>query len=158
MIANKSEGSFQEAPASQATLSRSSDADQAHETSVAPLERVSPVAFDPKMGIDTARPPHPGPLVWVDMSADVCKLGQGGATVRQIATTLGLTKTQVEDALDRGGLRRLHAQPVAVGRRTFDRKAVIAARLQGVSVRDLGARFGVSMPSIRLAIKRGDAS
>ena len=149
--------SLQEAPAAQATISRSSDTDQAHELAVGTLERATPVAIDRKLGIETPRSPHPGPLVWVDMSGEVCRLGRDGANVRQIATALALTKSQVEDALDRGGIRRLHAAPVAVGRRSFDRAAAVAARRQGVSVRDLANRFGVSPQSIRLAVKKEGA-
>lgn len=142
----------------QVTACRSSDTDAAHEIAVDPLERATPVAVDRKISVETPRLPHPGPLVWVDLSGEVCAMGRGGATIVEIARNLGPTKSQVESAFDRGGVRRLHAQPVAVGRRTFDRKAVIAAHRQGVSVWDLAERFGVSMPSIRLAIKRGEAS
>ena len=158
MTVHENTKSFQGPPAAQATLSRSPDTDAAHETSLGPLERATPVAISPETGVYIPRRPHPCPLVWVDMSAEVCALGRGGETVRQIATALGLTKSQVEDALDRGGVRRLHAAPVAVGRRTFDRAAVITARKQGVSVRDLADRFGVSPQSIRLAVKQGAAS
>ena len=156
IVHEKAEIAAEPRPAT-ATLSRVSDMGAANKIAVDALERATAVATDAKIGIDLPRPPHPGPLTWVDMSDQVCQLGRGGATVRQIATALGLSKSQVEAALTRGGIRRLHAAPVAVGRRSFDRAAALAARRQGVSVRDLANRFGVSPQSIRLAIKKEGA-
>lgn len=73
------------------------------------------------------RPPHPGPLVWVDATPEVRALAEQGMTVEGIARTTRLTRLQVTEVLDRYGYRRLHDAPKKTGRRTFDRAAARAA-------------------------------
>lgn len=157
MIVNRTAETVLEAPAATATPPMVSDMGAVNKTPEDSLERTTAVAIGSKMDADIPRPPHPDPLTKFDLSREVCQLGRDGETVRQIATALGLSKSQVEGALDRGSVRRLDAAPVAVGRRSFDRDAAIAARKQGVSVRNLAERFGVSAQSIRLAIKQESA-
>jgi uncharacterized protein (DUF433 family) len=103
-------------------------------------------------------PPHPGPLTWVDPTAEVCDLAKGGMTVEAIADVTRLTRCQVEDVLDLAGVRRLHAPPKKTARRKFDRSDVRAAHAAGESRNEIAARLGISLASVSLAINERGAS
>ena len=100
-------------------------------------------------------PPHPGPLTWVDPTAEVCLLAKGGMTVEAIADQTRLTRCQVEDVLDLAGVRRRHAPPKKTARRKFDRAGVRAAHASGETRNAIAARLGISLASVSLAVNEG---
>ena len=145
-----------EAPAIADAAGTTSDTFPANETNGDASQSAAPVAVGQKKRRATLsnaeRPAHPGPLTWIDPTAEVCALAKDGRTVEAIAEASGLTHCQVEGVLDRAGVRRLHAPPRKILHRKFDRAAVRAAHASGESRNAIATRLCVSLASVSLAI------
>ena len=155
MNVNGSPENALEAPAMAAAAGTDSDAGEGHETHGEAAQRVAAVSVGRKKRGGTpvaGQPPHPGALVWVDCTAEVCKLARGGMTVAEIADAAGVSRSQVEFALSLGGVRRPRVPYGKVGPRKFDRGAVRAAHAAGETRNAIAARLGISVSSVSLSV------
>ena len=155
MNVNESPENAPEAPAMAAAAGTVSDTGAGHGTHGGGLRRAAAVAVGhKKQGVPpvAGRPPHPGALVWVDCTAEVCKLARGGMTVAEIADAAGVSRSQVESALSLGGVRRPRVPHGKVGPRKFDRGAVRAAHAAGETRNAIAARLGISVSSVSLSV------
>lgn len=96
--------------------------------------------------------PSPAPVrkrLPKNLRAEIIEAYQAGATTRHLASTYGVSKTNIEDLLHRAGTR-MRYQPLTPEQITEAQRL----HAQGLSTYKIAARFGVAQCTVWRAVKQ----